>query len=745
MFTQFLKAGYPVFSIRPIIDGKCQCGDPSCTKPGKHPYDKGWEHTPVWSIEKLEEQVKRGRMSNYAVLVKGLLVVDTDPKNGGSPEQLGELIDGCGFIVRTGSGGFHYYFSLPEELALSTNLPEYPGIDFKSSGYVVGPGSNHISGKKYEVFLGSVGEISQAPQALIDLLLKPDTVRVDGEVDISVKEIADMLQHIDPDCEEPTWRTIGGAIHYLTGGSQDGLTLFDYWSSQGEKYTGWESCYDKWKRYGHTQNPAGIGTLRHLAREGGYDEPVTYECDIDWGFIEGYDDPLPKARETPDNLDLQRPPGFVGEVCDWINSQCLKPRERLAAVASLVAVGNIAGLQYQDDLPYGTTSNLIAFCIASSGSGKNAIKKCVSTIHREAGFGRVTYGKSKSSQEIYRSLISYQSCLFNIDELGIKFQAIANASKSGASFYETWFAEIMSIYSNADGVVDLQADEYKEIEKTLTAEAAFCRDRIENNEDPSGKYKRILDRIETRLKGDLALNRPFLSLIGYSTPERFNAMVTPDRVTEGFIGRGLLVMEPIDVVKKKRDFNPRPMSNKIKNTLMMLASGGKAGEEVDVLQNHDARITIRTTDEAKRELTRLTEVIEELEEHYESSNGMHAIPARAEELIVKISFILAIPTAVRTLEHVKWATAYVMRDIETKVALAVGNTKDANALENKIMANLTRDNWTTTAQIRNRCRPMDMATLQLTLYKMRDKKIILETERADGRSKNKLVSVWKLV
>jgi hypothetical protein len=156
MFTQFLKAGYPVFSIRPIIDGKCQCGDPSCTKPGKHPYDKGWEHTPVWSAEKLEEQVKRGRMSNYAVLVKGLLVVDTDPKNGGRPEQLGDLIDGCGFIVRTGSGGFHYYFSLPEELALSTNLPEYPGIDFKSSGYVVGPGSNHISGKKYEVFLGSV-------------------------------------------------------------------------------------------------------------------------------------------------------------------------------------------------------------------------------------------------------------------------------------------------------------------------------------------------------------------------------------------------------------------------------------------------------------------------------------------------------------------------------------------------------------------------------------------------------------
>lgn len=733
MYKSFLKAGYPVFSIRPIINGVCSCG---CEKGGKHPYDNSWQHTPVWSDEKLAEQERRGRMSNYGVLVKGLLVVDIDPKNGGSPDMLD--LSACKFIVRTGSGGWHYYFKATG--SLRQTLPEYPGIDFKSSGYVVGPGSGHLSGKKYEVFLGSIEDISEAPQELIELLKRPDAVETDGSA--SLTELAAMLECVDPDCEEPTWRLIGGAIHHLTGGSQDGFQLFDYWSSQGEKYGGWQECMDKWKRYGTCPNPAGLGTLRYLAKEGGYEEPVTYVSETDWGFVEGHD-PVPETSvETPDHIDLQRPPGFVGQLTEWINSQCPKPRERLAAVAALVAVGNVAGLQYEDDMR--ATSNLFAICIASSGSGKNAVKNAISTIQREAGMGRVTYGKSKSAQEIYRSLISHQQCLFNIDELGIKFQAIANATKSGASYYETWFAEMMSIYSNADGTVDLQEDEYREIEKKLASEIAFCRERIDNNEDPSGKFKRMLEKAENRLKGDLALVRPFLSMIGYSTPERFDAMVTPDRVTEGFIGRCLIVREPIDVVKRKAEFDPKPLPDRLKNTIWMLASGGRAGEDVDVLANDGARIRIRTSTEAREELRRVRALMEDLEEHYEEVNGMHAIPTRAEELILKVSFILAIPEGVRTLEHVQWATAFVLRDIETKIALAMGNSKATDALENKILANLAKDDWVTLAQLRNRCRPIATDKLLVTLAKMTSRKLIQHREREDKRSAKRMVDEWKI-
>jgi Bifunctional DNA primase/polymerase, N-terminal/Primase C terminal 2 (PriCT-2) len=759
-FIDFVKAGLSVFEIMPIVNGVCRCG---CEKGGKHPVSKNWQSTQPLSIEKLQDYQKGGRLKNFGVVVRGLLVLDIDTgvdKNGVpkvGDDSMRELVEkipalrDCGFIVKTGGGGYHYYFALDDDLPLWTNHPDFPDIDFKSSGYVIGPGSAHISGNDYKVIRGAVSDISPAPAELLALLTKPDHVRVSGGVDISAKEIAEMLSFIDPDCEEPTWRLIGGAIHHLTSGSMEGLSIFDYWSKQGEKYTGWQSCVDKWSRYGNTPSPAGVGTLRHLAEAGGYVEPVTFVSGVVWDDVEPpVITPATVAEVGPalvveDTIDLQRPPGFVGDVCRWINGQCIKPRERLATAAALAAVGNVAGLQYEDDLPGGNTTNLFIVVIAASGSGKNAVKNAISHIHRVAGMSRVTYGKSKSSQELYRALIAHQSCLFNIDELGIKFQAIANAGKSGASYYETWFGEMMSIYSNAAGTVDLQEDEYREIEKQLTAQAQFYREKIDSNEDPDGKFAKRLELVEKKLAGDLALVNPFLSMIGYSTPERFDAMVTPERVTEGFIGRCLLVREPVDVVQRKRDFKPLDMPWKLTNTLLSLATGGRTGHDIDVLCNYDKRVKIKTTADALAELDRLTDYFEALESHYEAVNGMHAIPTRAEELVRKISFILSVADGVRTLENVKWAAAYVMRDIEIKVSLAVGNSKDVDALQNKILANLTRDEFVSTAQIRNRCRPITVKDLTNILEKMEKAGLITRRTENDKRAPEKIIVKWGLV
>lgn len=758
-FIDFAKAGYAVFPILPIVNGVCKCG---CEDGGKHPAISNWQAVKPASEEKLEKLIKSNALNNYGVNVVNLMVVDVDTgidKHGRQKvgaESLKKLIErvpeiaDCAFIVRTGGGGYHYYFALVNhDTAIWTNHTDFPDIDFKSSGYVIGPGSDHLSGRKYTVERGSVDQITPVPVGLLEILKKPDYVRVSGGVDISTREIADMLTHIDPDVEEPTWRLIGGAIHHLTGGSIEGLTLFDYWSKQGKKYDGWESCADKWRRYGKTSSPAGLGTLRYLAQVGGYEEPVVFVSNRTWEPLETLEEVADDEPDTiapvPFDVDLQRPPGFVGEVCDWINAQCIKPRERLAALAALVAVGNVGGLQYEDDLPGGTTSNLFAIGIAASGSGKNAIKNAISTIHRVAGMSRVTYGKSKSSQELYRALISHQSCLFNIDELGIKFQQIANAGKSGASYYETWFGEMMSIYSNASGTVDLQEDEYREIEKQLTQQAQFYREKIDNNEDPSGKFKKLLEKVEGRLAGDLALVNPFLSMIGYSTPERFDAMVTPDRVTEGFIGRCFIGREPVDVVQRKRDFKPVEMPWRVRNTLLSLSTGGRSSDDVDVLSNYEKRIKIKTTPEALEELNRLTIFYEDLERHYEATNGMHAIPTRAEELVRKVSFILSLADGVRTLENVRWAAAYVNRDIEMKVSLAVGNSQDADALPSKIMANLSREDWVSTAQIRNRCRPISMPELTKVLEKMVAKKLIITQTIKDGRSAKKFIQQWKLL
>ena len=47
------------------------------------------------------------------------------------------------------------------------------GIDFKSTGFVVGAGSLHKSGNRYEAIIGAPGDIGEAPEALLQMLLIP--------------------------------------------------------------------------------------------------------------------------------------------------------------------------------------------------------------------------------------------------------------------------------------------------------------------------------------------------------------------------------------------------------------------------------------------------------------------------------------------------------------------------------------------------------------------------------------------
>ena len=75
--------------------------------------------------------------SGYGVVVKGLLVIDVDARNGGI-ESYKNLIDdiptiaGAGLIVETGSGGGskHLYFKCDEGLALVQHHPDFPDACF---------------------------------------------------------------------------------------------------------------------------------------------------------------------------------------------------------------------------------------------------------------------------------------------------------------------------------------------------------------------------------------------------------------------------------------------------------------------------------------------------------------------------------------------------------------------------------------------------------------------------------------
>ena len=81
-----------------------------------------------------------------------LLVLDIDPRNGGSlpalVEALGELPATLTAWSGRGDGGRHLYFARPPGAVVSTRLP--PGVDLKVAGYCIVPPSRHpATGQPY--------------------------------------------------------------------------------------------------------------------------------------------------------------------------------------------------------------------------------------------------------------------------------------------------------------------------------------------------------------------------------------------------------------------------------------------------------------------------------------------------------------------------------------------------------------------------------------------------------------------
>lgn len=86
--------------------------------------------------------------ANIAIVtgkISGIMVVDIDPRNGGSDQDF-KLIKTL--IASTGGGGYHYYFKYEPHIKNLKNIK--PGIDLKTEGgYVIAPPSIHLSGNLY--------------------------------------------------------------------------------------------------------------------------------------------------------------------------------------------------------------------------------------------------------------------------------------------------------------------------------------------------------------------------------------------------------------------------------------------------------------------------------------------------------------------------------------------------------------------------------------------------------------------
>lgn len=284
-FLDYMEAGFRVFPLHNIIhQDVCGCGHPDCKAVGKHPKACNYQHTPdAWDEDQL--MVIRATMhTGFGVLLDRHLVIDIDPRNGGNSSYEKLVRDTgvdfkavCGFSVHTGGNGWHLYFNKPEGMLLKSSLQDYPGIDFKHSGFVIGWGSLHNSGNRYEREKGFPDQIVDAPGVLLGLLERPQIMRIahDGAVhDVSVEQIEEMLSCIPNSKKDyDKYIEIGMAIHHATDG--DGFELWDAWCRKCEE-NDQEQNRTKWRSF-KTNGGVTTGTIFYHAKIGGWKEPVTFK------------------------------------------------------------------------------------------------------------------------------------------------------------------------------------------------------------------------------------------------------------------------------------------------------------------------------------------------------------------------------------------------------------------------------------------------------------------------------------
>lgn len=710
MHRKFWEAGFRVFGIFGMSnDGRCACGNPNCTAPLKHPMMSNWQHAPVWSEEQFDNMEAAGHFANgFGILCHEILVVDVDNRNGGTDafQSLAEQVPalaGAGMVVETGSGGGsrHLYFRLPSaDLSLMTKHPAFKGIDFKNgAAFVIGPGSKHASGRNYTLLTGSPEEIDACPQELLDLLAKPKHHRAsmgDGRtVDVSLADLADILDHIpNNELDYETFIRIGMALHHASDGAA--YTMWDNWARRAQKYQEGVTDY-KWHSFGKSMNPATLGTLIYYAQMNGWVQPVTFTADPEFQFAEPT---TPGAAIDISTVDLKRPPGAVGDIARWIESQTRRPREKLSAVAALVAVGNVCGLRYTDDVD-SVTTNLFMFGVAGSGTGKEAVQTAVRDIHAVAGLSPATHGALKSEQEVARNLTRHQMCAYVLDEVGITMKKIKNAqSRGGAPYLDGIIGMLMSAYSKGNGNLLLSGDMKEDVRADLERKLK----KADENGWPLASLQHQLATL------DQGLEKPFLSVCGFTTLETFNEIMDFHNAANGFIGRSLLAVDYETSPRRKKGFVPREMPENMKMMIRALASGGNFDMQADNprVEYYGTRRKVPTTPGAVELLDVAADILDDMAEEQKGATGLEALPLRGYEMIAKVSLILAIPEGLRTEDHVRWAYALVRRDIEQKIEIVTANdrVKDdpAFALKSKIMSLLGDDDGETLGVIHNRTR-----------------------------------------
>lgn len=185
----WVERGWAIFPCHSIRGGVCSCGNGDCDSPGKHPRTFNGVKGASKDLDVVLGWAKQFLGCNWGMATgrpSGVVVFDIDVKKDKGFESFDKLLVEAGisapetFTVDTGGGGKHIFFKAPDR-PVRNRVNFRPGVDVRGDGgYVILPGSNHISGAAYAV--DQANDLAHLPDKLLTLLDSGTSVSSDSSV-----------------------------------------------------------------------------------------------------------------------------------------------------------------------------------------------------------------------------------------------------------------------------------------------------------------------------------------------------------------------------------------------------------------------------------------------------------------------------------------------------------------------------------------------------------------------------------
>lgn len=675
--------GHSVFPLHGMKNGKCTCGNATCTDPGKHPCRKNYLNNATTDPAIINTWFNGEPELNYGVRLgreigntgKMAMVVDVDRYKVGGAEALEELEKVHDRLpdtveVLTGAGGSHYYFLADCSLSFTDKLGA--NIDLKVNGYVVGPGSVHASGRRYEMeassdlFHGCA--MADLPQWVCDKFSKSATL---NEVRVEIAPNAEPLLPserafikydlavISATCSRDGWLKVLMALHSRNQ-SKEMFDIADEWSQTcPEKYDAgavtkaWNSfkpgggiTYETISMMAEEERikDVDISKLLESLNRMRVAEPKCVTVASPIVVPDNFPVPTKLVCDIPSHLLTI--PGKLGLMVDWTNATAMKPQPMFAVQAAL-ALGSVAmGRKFRttnDNWP-----SLFFLNIGVSGAGKEHAKTAIERVLRAAKFSSMSPASEYTSDSAIDSMLrAHPTHIAIIDEFGYMLKT-ANAKNNTNG--GTARKRLMEVFGRCGGTLQ-----------------------------PKAFSTATLNQVQRDGMGPRHVENPALTVLGMTTPTPFYEAVGSGALTDGFLNR-LIVVESDLGRQPARFVDQVAMPDDLVRWVRecRIKSGGDLAEVIDTVHSEVPTPTILDfSGEARRLFTELElrciERMDELEMH-----GMAEMYSRVREIAMRVSLIVAHSNEAYVIgaEHAQWAIDYVTFWADRAISRMADNIAD---------------------------------------------------------------------